>query len=100
MKRIIGPRASGKTHELLIAAKENNGMVVCADPGKMMEKAYLYGIIGVDVISYEDYRLAGYYDTKHEGKPLYVDELEDFVAFLLKSQTMKNLQGYCLTAED
>lgn len=35
MYRIIDGRASGKTSRLLLLAKENNGIVVCANPSAM-----------------------------------------------------------------
>ena len=39
MYRIIDGRGTGKTSRLLLLAKENNGIVVCAYPEWMREKA-------------------------------------------------------------
>ena len=55
MYRIIDKRCSGKTSRLLLLAKENNGIVVCRNPERMREKAYGYGLTGIDFVSYEDF---------------------------------------------
>ena len=55
MYRIIDKKGTGKTSRLLLLAKENNGIVVCAYPDWMREKAYKYGITGIDFISYDDF---------------------------------------------
>lgn len=38
MYRIIDGRGTGKTSRLMLLAKENNGVIVCANPQKMREK--------------------------------------------------------------
>ena len=51
MYKIIDERSSGKTSRLMLLAKENNGVIVCHAPQAMQEKAYGYGITGIDFIS-------------------------------------------------
>ena len=56
MYRIIGCcRRYGKSFQLMLLAKENNGYYVCSDPYLMREKAKAYGITNINFISYEDY---------------------------------------------
>jgi hypothetical protein len=94
MYRIIDKRASGKTCRLFLLAKENNGVVVCADPNAMRQRAYAYGITGIDFISYKDLRTYGY---EKEQKPIFIDELELFVKHVAG---LTNIAGYTLSMED
>ena len=48
----------------MLAAKENNGILVCANPQAMSSKALAYGITGFDIISYENYLNVSYDYTK------------------------------------
>lgn len=98
MYRIIDKKASGKTSRLLLLAKENNGIIVCKNPEKMREKAYSYGITGIDFVSYSDFD----YDVSNShgagtnyGKPVYIDELEHYLAFL-----QYNIQGYTISEDN
>ena len=91
MYRIIDGRGSGKTSRLMLLAKEHNGVLVCANPYAMKEKAYGYGLTGFDIISYEDY-INKSYDTK---KPCFVDELERLV-----STMCFGLTGYTISEDD
>lgn len=92
MYRIIDDRSSGKTSRLLLLAKENNGIIVCANPVSMREKAYNYGIVGVEFLSYEQYAYTiDNYDT---SKPIFIDELE---LFLKKFDS--NISGYTISKE-
>ena len=68
MYRIIDGRSTGKTSRLLLLAKENNGIVVCAYPEWMKEKAYKYGLVGIDFISYDYQTVKGDYVTEYEAK--------------------------------
>lgn len=91
MYRIIDGRGSGKTSRLLLLAKENNGIIVCANPAIMREKAYSYGIVGVEFLSYEQYAYTDNYGT---SKPIFIDELE---LFLKKFDY--NISGYTISKE-
>ncbi len=91
MYQIIGPRGSGKTNKLMQLAKDNDGILVCANPDAMRVKSYDYGLIGFDIISYTDY-VKHRYDNH---KPIFIDEIDTFV----KSLGL-NLNGYTLTIGD
>ena len=91
MYRIIDGRGTGKTSRLMLLAKENNGIIVCANPQKMREKAEVYGIIGLEFISYKEF-------MEQPSDPFtnyYIDELEGYVKVL----THGRLQGYTLSEE-
>ena len=77
MYRIIDGKGTGKTSRLLLLAKEQNGIVVCRNPEKMREKAHMYGLTGIDFISYEDYRNGNY-----QPKPIFIDELDVYLTFV------------------
>jgi len=93
MYRIIEKRSSGKTRQLMTLAKENNGIFICSNPDAMRYKAHAYGLVGFDIISYNDYVNHDYDD----GKPLFIDELESFAKSVAG---INKLVGYSLTSED
>ena len=90
MYRIIDSRSSGKTSRLMLLAKETNSAIACYNPPAMREKAYAYGITGIEFIPYSDL-FNGYYD----GNVL-IDELEHFVTEFSDAK----ITGYSLTNED
>ena len=91
MYKIIDERSSGKTSRLMLLAKENNGIIVCHAPQAMQEKAYRYGITGIDFISYEKYLYTDDYDL---SKPIYIDEIEQFLQIIDDA-----IEGYTLSLE-
>lgn len=93
MYQIIDKRANGKTSRLLLLAKENNGIVVCRAPHLMKEKAYNYGIVGIDFMSYDEYVLFQRMNTDN-SKPIYIDELSLFLKYV-----DPNLAGYSESVE-
>lgn len=95
MYRIIDERGTGKTGRLLLLAKENNGIIVCANPDRMRERAHLYGLSGIDFLSYADYSefLCGYSYSLEERK-IFIDELDTFL-----SAICSNIEGYTLSLE-
>jgi hypothetical protein len=90
MYRIIDKRATGKTSRLMLLAKENDGIIVCKDPKVMREKAYRYGIIGIDFISYADFDF-----TRRFNKPVFIDEID-----MLLQYKNREIQGYTISNED
>ena len=90
MYRIIDSRSSGKTSRLMLLAKETNSAIACYNPPAMRQKAYAYGITGIEFIPYSDL-FNGYYD----GNVL-IDELEHFVTEFIDAK----ITGYSLTDED
>lgn len=89
MYRIIDSRATGKTSRLMLLAKENDGIVVCKDPNIMRDKAYRYGITGINFMSYREFF------NSHPTQPCYIDEIDLF----LKSIN-PNVDGYTISNED
>ena len=90
MYRIIDSRSSGKTSRLMLLAKETNSAIACYKPPAMRQKAYAFGITGIEFIPYSDL-FNGYYD----GNVL-IDELEHFVTEFIDAK----ITGYSLTNED
>ena len=91
MFRIIDSRSSGKTSRLMLLAKETNSAIACSNPSAMRQKAYSYGITGIDFISYSDLFTGGWTEQN-----VLIDELEEFV----KQYIDANITGYSLTNED
>ena len=90
MYRIIDSRSSGKTSRLMLLAKETNSAIACYNPPAMRQKAYAYGITGIEFIPYSDL-FNGYYDGN-----ILIDELEHFVTEFIDAK----ITGYSLTNED
>lgn len=94
MYRIIDGRSSGKTMRLMCLAKENNAIIACSNPNAMRDKAYCYGITGLDFISYEDL-----FSNKDFGnRNIMIDEL----GMCLSSHITNDIKiiGYTLSNED
>ena len=81
MIKIIDKRGTGKTSRLFLIAKENDGVIICRNPELMREKAYRYGITGLDFISYHDYWSWNSPDIEKliANRPIYIDELSSFL---------------------
>ena len=86
MFTISGGRGTGKTKLLLETAKANNGIVVCRDPDAMRDRAYRYGITGLDIVGYGDIYLA--------GKPVYIHDVNGFI-----EHNMPETAGYTLNLD-
>ena len=93
MYRIIDERGSGKTGRLMLIAKENNAVFVCANPEAMKVKAKAYGISGIEFITYTDF--IRNFDPNITA--YVVDELEVFVTHIFTSGP--KLIGYTLSKE-
>ena len=89
--RIIGNRATGKTSQLMLLAKEKGANYACLNPYAMREKALAYGLTGINFISFSDLFTGEYID-----QPVVIDELE----LLVKYYTDGKLIGYTLTKGD
>ena len=89
MYRIIDNRGSGKTGRLMLLAKETNSAIACSNPLAMKQKAYAYGIAGIDFISYDDL-INGWDDN------VMIDELEMFIKYATSAEVL----GYTLSNED
>ena len=89
MYRIIDSKSTGKTSRLMLLAKEHNGVIVCNNPESLRQKAYSYGIVGIEFVSYRDY-----IDGAYTAKNVYIDELDMFLKFY-----DCYIQGYTLSEE-
>ena len=88
MIKIIGNRSTGKTSQLFLLAKENNGVIVCKNPAAMNNKAFGYGLVGIRFLSYEDYiRHTTIENTRFES--VYIDDMSEFIKVL-----DSNIKGY------
>lgn len=90
MYRIIDNRGSGKSSRLMLLAKETNSAIACMNPVAMRQKAYAYGITGIDFISYSDL-----FNGEYDGNVM-IDEIENFVKHYIDCK----LTGYTLSNED
>ena len=90
MYRIIDNRGSGKSSRLMLLAKETNSAIACMNPVAMRQKAYAYGITGIDFISY-----SVLFNGEYEGN-IMIDEMENFVKHYIDCK----LTGYTLSNED
>ena len=68
---VSGEKGSGKTRALLEKAYADGGIVLCANPDAMRNRARGYGIIGLDTIAYGD--------TPTAGKPVYIHDINKFI---------------------
>jgi hypothetical protein len=91
MYRIIDGRSSGKTSRLMLLAKETNSAIACSNPNAMRQKAYAYGITGIDFISYSEL-----FNGEWTEENVLIDELEEFVKQYIDAE----ITGYSLTNED
>ena len=97
MFRIIDEPGTGKTRKLIQIAKENNGVILCENPNLLREKAYSYGITGIDFLSFEEYFVPVHHDhmITLKDRPIYIDEISKFI--LLYD---KNFAGYTETIDN
>ena len=91
MYRIIDSRGTGKTSRLMLLAKETKSAIACMNPSAMRQKAYAYGITGINFISYSDL-----FNGEYEEDNVMIDELEIFIQNYIDCK----LTGYTLTNED
>lgn len=80
---ISGEKGTGKTKALLEKAQSEGGIIVCENPNKMRERAYKYGIVGLDI--------AGYGDLYIAGKPVYIHDINKFI-----EHNIPEAKGYTL----
>lgn len=92
MYRIINDRATGKTLQLMLLAKENGATIACSNPCAMRQKAYDYGLTGINFVSYS----ALFSGEIEDHEPIMIDEIEVFV----KEYIDGKLTGYTLSIED
>lgn len=91
MYRIIDSRGSGKTGRLMLLAKEAGAIIACSNPSAMRQKAYAYGITGIEFISYKDL-----FTDNYDEEKVMIDELELFAKYCTEAEIV----GYTLSNED
>jgi hypothetical protein len=92
MYRIIDNRGSGKTSRLMLLAKETDAKIACSNPSAMRQKAYAYGITGIDFIPYSDL----FNGATDPNDKIMIDELELFIKEFIDGQFV----GYTLSKDD
>lgn len=86
---ILGRSSSGKTREILEAAKEMDAIVVCQNPDAMRVKAQNYGLYRMEFCGYDEVR------NLEAGRAIVVDELGNF----FKHNYGVSLDGFNMTEE-
>ena len=88
---ISGGKGIGKTRALIEKVKSEDGILVCNDPISMRERAYKYGITGLNIMSYDEL-----YECKVEryGKPIYIHDINHFVKY-----SFHEVKGYSVCNE-
>lgn len=92
MYRIIDNRGSGKTSRLMLLAKETGAKIACSNPSAMRQKAYAYGITGIDFIPYSNL----FNGATDPNDKIMIDELELFIKEFIDGQFV----GYTLSKDD
>lgn len=92
MERIIENRGTGKTHKLMVKALKEGCSIACANPTAMTQKAYAYGITGINFIPYSDL----FNGNVEPDDKVMIDEIE----VCMREYMDGMLMGYTLTAED
>lgn len=88
---ISGGKGTGKTKALIERANAEDGIIVCEDTIAMRERAYAYGITGLNLISYDDF-----YDCKIDryDKPIYIHDINRFIKY-----QYSEIKGYTLSLD-
>lgn len=69
---VSGGRGTGKTRALLERVKSEDAILVCENTMQMRERAYQYGIVGLNLITYEEYCQCG---SEELDKPVYIHDV-------------------------
>lgn len=75
------------TKELLMKAKEDDALIVCANPDALRKKAYEYEIMGLRFVSYLDYIATS---NRLALGDIYIDDIELYLDIV----TNRKLKGY------
>lgn len=88
---VSGGRGTGKTKALLEKVKAEDAIIACRDTIEMRERAYMYGITGLNIISYEDY---GKTPSEQLAKDVYIHNINDLLRII-----NPNTKGYSVCNE-
>lgn len=86
---ISGGRGTGKTKALLERVKSEDAIIVCEDTMEMRERAYGYGITGLNIMSYKEF------DTLEKvEEPVYIHNIRKYISY-----GNRNVKGYSVCNE-
>jgi hypothetical protein len=86
---VSGGRGIGKTRTLLERVKSENAIIVCEDTIEMRERAYNYGITGLNIMSYKEF------DTLEKvEEPVYIHDINKYISY-----GNRNVKGYSVCFE-
>lgn len=88
---VSGGRGTGKTKALLERVKAEDAIIVCKDTIEMRERAYMYGITGLNIINYEEYCRTS---SEQLGKNVYIHNVNDLLKII-----NPNTKGYSVCNE-
>ena len=88
---VSGGRGIGKTKTLLERVKAEDGIIVCEDTIEMRERAYGYGITGLNIMTYDEL-----YECKVDryDKPIYIHDINEFIKY-----SFPEVKGYSICFE-
>lgn len=78
---IMRGQGSGKTKELLLYAKENDAIVLTRNPYALREKAYAYGIVGLEIYDYATFDTGA---AVFNGRKVVFHKLDETIADFCK----------------
>ena len=81
---VSGGRGIGKTRALLERVKSEDAILVCENTMQMRERAYQYGLTGLNLMSYEDFSA-----LEKVEEPVYIHDINKYVSY-----GNKNVKGY------
>lgn len=96
MVQIIDGRSTGKTRKLFEVAKEKGATIVCSNPSAFADKAFRYGIYGLDFMSYGDL-ICGNHTPQTN---VMIDEVEEFLQYFSSYAPVCQILGYTLSVGD
>ena len=86
---VSGGRGTGKTKTVLEKVKAENAVIVCEDTIEMRERAYSYGITGLNIMSYREF------DTLEKvEEPVYIHDINKYISY-----GNRNVKGYSVCFE-
>ena len=78
MIKIIGEPGSGKTKQLMKLCFNEKATFVCKNPESMMVKAHAYGLVGLNIISYQEFLI----DSTFNENNAYLDDIDEFLEII------------------
>lgn len=81
---ISGGRGIGKTRALIERVKSENAILVCEDTMEMRERAYGYGITGLNIMSYQEFDC-----LEKVEEPVYIHNINKYISY-----GNRNVKGY------